>query len=525
MKYPAPLDRKALYVSVIILLLIVVLAGGMGVYVLSDPGLAEAFVLVRTAIIIDEYYPQKLNWHELISQGREQMFERLDRYSNYVESSQFDWMDEKESGNYSGIGVTVVSHGDGLLIMAVRENGPAARVGLLTGDVIIRADSTDLAGVGFDRAALLLRGQTGSRVQLRVFRVAGGDTLDVNVVREEIAFVHVPYAGYAADSVLYIRVLDFDPGTAHDIKAALDSLLIGRTGQRPPGLVLDLRGNPGGLFAEAYETANLFLEKGTFIVGTDGRSRWMDEEYRATGPDITAGLPMVVLVDRGSASASEIVAGALQRAGRALLVGDTTFGKGLVQGFVRFPDGDGLRLTMSRYYLDGRVYLNEFDSALNDVGHGLVPDRYFKSPDEGYFPQMLENSLVLQEFAERNQDDIVADADSGGLGDNWLERIVEFARRQNFDYHSPLTRQIEDMGEIAKEEEASPAVVAALVALLKTGRDEDWRAFYGHGEYIKRRLRQIAVERKYGVCRSYRDVIAWENPGIVFAANVVRAGH
>lgn len=233
---------------------------------------------------------------------------------------------------------------------------------------------------------------------------------------------------------------------------------------------------------------------------------------------------MVVMVDRGSASASEIVAGALQQAGRATLVGDTTFGKGLVQGFVHFPDGDGLRLTISRYYFDGGVYLNEFDSVLNDVGHGLLPDHYYPSDDRGHFSRTLENSRLLQQFANRHQDEIITAARRGALDDQWVKGFILFAESEAFNYVSPSTRQIETMKTLAKQEKASPAVVRIVERLLQAGRRSDRNTYYVHRDYIKGRLREIAVERKYGTFRAYDEVIVNESPAVHFAAGVLLEG-
>ncbi|MDH4157658.1 MAG: S41 family peptidase, partial [candidate division Zixibacteria bacterium] len=437
------------------------------------------------------------------------------------EQTQFDWMDEKLSGDYPGIGVTIVPNGDGLVIVSVREGGPAHGAGLLTGDVILLADSTALAGLDFEKAAVLLRGKEKTPVRLTVFRPADSDTLTFTVVRDKIPFVHVPYAGFTFDSVAYIRVLDFDPGAARDIEAVLDSLMPAGSAGRPRGLILDLRSNPGGLFNEALQTADLFLDKGAFIVGIDGRSRWYAQDYHATGSDLTSGVPMVVMVDRGSASASEIVAGALQQAGRAILVGDTTFGKGLVQGFVHFPDGDGLRLTISRYYFSGGVYLNEFDSVLNDVGHGLLPDHYYPSDDRGHFSRALENTRLLQQFANRHQDEIVTAARRGALDDQWVKGFILFAEGEKYDYVSPLTRQIETIRTLAKQEGAAPAVVHVVERLLQAGRRNDWNIYYVHRDYIKRRLKEIAIERKYGAFRAYDEVIVNESPAIQFATGIL----
>jgi len=520
MNQTAPFDRESLFLSVILLLLVVLITGGMGVYVLSDPGIGQAYVFAKAAVTIAEQCEYEASESDLIASARQAMFEQLDKYSGYVDSDQFGRIDEEFSGHYSGIGVTVIRHEQGLLIMSVRENGPAGKIGLLSGDVIIGADSIELAGISPDSATSLLRGEEGSKVLVRVFRPVTADTVEVAIIRQSIPFMHVPYAGYAPDSVLYIRLLDFEAGATADVKAALDSLII-KPDLRPQGLILDLRGNPGGLFAEAYKTANLFLEDGVFIVGTDSRSRWNEKKHYASGKDMTNGLPVAVIVDRGSASSAEIVTGALKQAGRAILVGDTTFGKGLVQGYVRFPDGDGLRLTIARYYFKNNLYLNDFDSTLNDSGHGLVPDYYFLSDRTHPFPRALENSLLLQQFADRYQDKIIEAAENGYFEDSWVDKFAAYAKQNSFVYKSSVTKLAELFGELTNNPHSSPNTKAAAIKVLQTATRDDQNQFHVYAGFIETRLKQIAFERKFGTHRAYRDVIVQELPVIRFASEIL----
>jgi len=515
------LDRKFFLLSVVIIVLLVLFAGGMGVYVLSDPGLIQAHSLVRAFLTITGQHSYEVTESDLISSARRAIFNRLDRYSSYVESGQFDRIDEELSGHYSGIGVTVVRHNWGLLIMSVRENGPAARAGFLTGDIIIAADSVELAGMSADSAANLLRGNEDTPVLVRLFRPVTIDTVEVKVTRRRIPLLHIPYAGYTHDSMVYIRLLDFEAGALADLKAAIDSLVC-ESDSRPWGLILDLRGNPGGLFSEAHEIANLFLEEGTFIVGTDARSRWNRREFYATGSDLTDGLPLAVIVDRGSASSAEIVAGALRQSGRAILVGDTTFGKGLVQGFIRFPDGDGLRLTIARYYFDNDVYLNDFDSTLNDTGHGLVPDYYFSSYETHPFSRALENSLLLQQFAVKYQDEIITAAEEGKLEDNWIDRFSSYAHQNGFIYTSVVAELAELVLDLTRGEQCSSVTKTIAKRIFQTAVQDDQNQFHLYADYIKMRLKQIAFERKFGAYRTYRDAIVSERPVIQLASQALQ---
>ena len=514
------LTRSSLLLTAVLAVALVLIAGGMGVYVLADRDLHMAFQFTSLAMEIDHVYNGQVDHKQLVESAREAMFERLDRFSGYIDKEQFNRINEEFSGAYSGIGVTVVPHEQGLLIMSVRENGPADKVGLLSGDILIAADGHDLGELGATGSVDRLRGPDGTDVRAAAYRPSNGDTVEVTITRARIPLLHIPYAGYMPDSVLYVRILDFESGASEDLKAALDSLLT--PDRRPSGLILDLRGNPGGLLREAYHTANMFLDEGQFIVGTDGRSRWNEEKYYSTGADITGGIPMAVLVDGGSASAAEIVSGSLQQLGRAMLVGDKTFGKGLVQGLTRFPNGDGVRLTISRYYLANGVYLNEFDSTLHDIGTGLVPDYYVDFTERHQFPRVLENSLLLQEFANAHQDEIVERSAAFNLSDDWVKKFEEYAREQGFVYHSATTQQADLLTDLTVLEQKSQKMVAAARDILHQSQKIDMDQFDFYSGYIKTRLKQLAYERKFGSYRTYRDVIVRERPDILFTAELLK---
>jgi len=519
---PTLSQRKPFLLAVLFMFLTVLVAGGAGVYVLSDSSLDDAFDLVRVANRINLLSHVEVDWSRLQQAALNKMFERLDRFSGYMEPRRWDRLREEQSGSYTGIGVSVTQHDNGLLIMSVREDGPAAACGLLNGDIIIRVDSVVLAGLDVYEATNILRGPVDSEVDLGVHRPVDRDTLLITVNRQKIDFVHIPFAGYTPDSAIYIRLLDFDAGASASVEAALDSLLE-KPGTNPTGVILDLRGNPGGLFLEAYKTANLFLDDGQFIVGTDGRSRWQNEEHYSSGDDLTGGLPIVVLVDNGSASSSEIVAWALHQLGRATLVGDTTFGKGLVQGFNRLHDGSALRLTISRYYLAGDLYLNEFDSELVDVGHGLVPDHLITFSELNPFPRALERSLLLNQFANRFQDEIIAATDQLELGDEWIDRFEQFAHDSGFQFVSRTTNRAEVVALEVALEDLDPATQQAANRLLAQSRADDADQLHRYSNFIKRRLTRIALEREAGSYAAYQKATVPLRPDIRLAGEILRA--
>ncbi|HWR82201.1 MAG TPA: S41 family peptidase [Candidatus Deferrimicrobium sp.] len=518
----APFDRKLVLLSTVFLVLIICLAGGMALYTLSDRGISDAYVLAEAAHTISQHYCDDVSQANLFASARNAIFEGLDRYSDYVDERQFSRLGEELSGHYGGIGVMVVRDENGLLVMSVREGGPADQAGFVTGDVIVAADSVDFSHIDADSATSLLRGEEGSPVLVRLFRPVSADTIEITVVRQRIPLIHVAYAGYTPDSLIYIRLLDFEAGTTDDVRSALDSLLP-KGGGSLRGVILDLSGNPGGLFSEACDLADLFLEDGTYIVSTAGRSRWRDTETRATSGDILNGAPLALIIDRGSASSAEIVAGALQQAGRAALIGDTTFGKGLVQGYTRFPDGDGVRLTIARYHFDHDTYLNEFDSVLHDSGRGLAPDHYVSFEQGKPFLRAVENSPLLMDFVVANQEHLIRLLLVDTLADSWVDSLAALARREGALYKSRTTKAADWIAQLAASERATAPTLKLAEELLYLSQENDYGLFRQHSRSLKTRIKQVAFEREYGTYRAYRDVTVPESPFVQAATRILLA--
>lgn len=503
--------RPKFILSVFLILFMILSSGIMGVYITADPSLKSVYTMLSAAQVIDQNYPDAIDWDRLGESGRQAMFAELDRYSSFYPQTNFDRMDEEMGGSYTGIGISIVGNEEGLLVMSVRENGPADLAGIMSGDIITKADSVVINELSPSRAVTILRGNENSSVKITVLRPSSGKEFEVNVVRKKIELLHIPFAGLTEDSILYIRLLDFDPGASEALEKSLDSLIV----NKPKGMILDLRENPGGLFSEAYNTANLFLNKGQFIVGTEGRSRWENKKYFATGEDLTDGIPMAVLVNHGSASAAEIVAGALQKAERAFLVGDTTFGKGLVQGFVRFPDGDGLKLTQSRYYLDGGVFFNEFDSNLVDTGLGLIPDYILDSDQPNFFKTELESSFVLRQFAFDFTDEILNNYENQSFDKQLIDNFIDYTEKEKIQISSLTTLLAMDVKFIAEYDDQNKSILEQVNNLISIAKDYDRSQYYDELPYIKNRLVQIAYEKKHGQYQTYKDVLLKRKPEIV----------
>ena len=510
-------EKKSLILTVLFLVLTISIAGAMAVIVISDPAVKYSQSLFRAAKIIRDVYPDPVNWQSAMLSARQAIFDQLDPFSGYVEKEQLDQFVDELSGGYHGIGVSVTSEERGLLIITVREGGPAAVAGILTGDIITQVDSINLGGLSSTESIKIVKGEEGTTIIAKILRPATGDTLQLEIKRERIDFLHIPYAGIRPDSFVYVRLLDFDAGATDDLKAALDSL-IKKNPQAVKGLILDLRDNPGGLFEEARKTLDLFFEKNDFIVGSFGKSRWESEEYYASTEIDLPKLPLAILVNGASASSSEIVAGALKYSGKAVIVGDTTFGKGLVQGYFRLPDGDGLRLTISRYYFEGRKFINSPDKAKAKNDGGIIPDLYIDYIENSAFYDELERSLALFRFAHKFQDEIIAADNCFETRDLWVARLKEFALADNFDFESKTT----EIARYLESQAETKNMKSVAASLTENSRLADKLYFKKLADFIWLRLRQLALERKFGAYRSYKEAFVADYEPIQIAIEALK---
>lgn len=336
----------------------------------TDP-YAGLDTLARVIGKIETQYFQVVPPKDLVYAAVGGIAEALDPHTRFFDPAEWQRLQEGHEGRYQGIGVDVLPHERGLRVEKVVADGPADRAGVLADDLIVAVDGEPLAGLPFDRAADRVRGPTGGVLTLTLEREGREGPVQLAMAREEVVTPSVD-AGRVGD-VGVARIAQFQRDTHGELERALEALEA--TGALR-GLVLDLRQDPGGLLDEAVAVADLFLAEGD-IVGTRGRSEGTNEAVQATrGPADRLELPLAVLIDGGSASAAEVVAGALHARGRATLVGVRSYGKGSVQKVFQFEDGSALKLTVARYVLpDGRV-LEEADGLHPDVEVALpaVPD-------------------------------------------------------------------------------------------------------------------------------------------------------
>ena len=354
------------------------------------------------------------------------MLRTLDPHTSFLEPKEYSDMQDRQKGSFYGLGILVTKRNDQVTVITPIEGTPAARLGIRAGDVISDVEGTSTDDMPLDDVVKRLKGPKGTTVHIKIMRIGIKEPIPLTIVREAIPTNSISNVLMIRPGIGYIRIKDFTATTVRELDEAIEKL----NGEGMQKLVLDLRGNPGGLLDAAVGVADHFLDKGQMIVYTKGRTPDSAQDYTAPGKHQKLDIPVVVIANRGSASASEIVAGALQDHDRALIVGETSWGKGLVQSVYTLQYSAGLALTTSKYYTpSGRniqrdyssfydyYVADEGDSATAEVplkdrkqyktdtgrvvygGGGITPDVFVKPPQLSRTTQLLEVRSAIFNYA------------------------------------------------------------------------------------------------------------------------------
>jgi len=333
----------------------------------DDLGFEEIEMLTAVMELIRQNYvdKSKVSYEKLVNSALEGMLDNLDPHCQFMHPELFEQMKRDTGGTYEGVGITIAIRNEVLTIVAVREDGPAARAGVLPGDQVIKINTFLSDKVGLGEAMQLMRGKPGQKLNLTLRRPASNQLIEVEMVREvikestvkDVALLEPRYAGDR--KIGYLRLTQFSEPTEHELVEGLDTLE--KMGME--AFVLDLRNNPGGLLTSAVNTCGEFVGPGTVVLTTEGREAISNNKTYRTSPrkQHTRDYPMAILVNHASASGAEVVSGALQDLHRAIIVGETTFGKGSVQSIIPVPTGPGyaLRLTTAKYYTPSKRTIHE----------------------------------------------------------------------------------------------------------------------------------------------------------------------
>ncbi len=353
----------------VILSLFLILTALSDVESSSDATYRELDLLAKVLELVKDTYVEEVDEQQLLEAAIRGMLNDLDPHSGYMDVSSFRENQIQSRGEYGGLGMEIVPSNNVLRIVAPMDDTPASRAGLKAGDYITHIDDEPLSQYTSDEAVELMRGPAGTDVKIRVFREGEGEPFDLELTREVIVLKTVRHR-IERETIGYIRLTTFNnENVADDLRDAIEDIKAD-LGDNLTGYVLDLRNNPGGLLDMAIDVTDIFLERGE-IVSMRGRRASENARWNATRGDLTDGLPIVILVNAGSASASEIVAGALQDHERATIVGEESFGKGLVQTVYPLSDDRAVRVTTARYYTP---------SGKSIQGIGVIPNIIVEQP-------------------------------------------------------------------------------------------------------------------------------------------------
>ncbi|MDR1245263.1 MAG: S41 family peptidase [Endomicrobium sp.] len=351
----------------IVLLFFIFVFFNLQAYGAGDEAYEKLKLMIDVMEIIDKNYVLEINPKNLTVGAIKGVVDSLDPFSQYMEEKAFKDMKNETEGAYSGVGLRIMSKNNCITIVSPLPGTPAYRAGILPNDRIIKIDGKSTNRMSTDEAVELMRGKVGKKIKLTISRSNTADELEFNLIREKIK-IKTLRTIMLDDGIGYIRLSEFNAQSDEDMKKALYAF----KDQGMKAFILDLRNNPGGLLDSAINIISLFIEDTKLILTTKGRKEETKREYYTNGKADFADIPFVVLINRGSASASEIVSGALQDFRRSLIIGSNTFGKGSVQTVIPLPDGTALRLTIAKYYLPSGRTINHSNE--KNAKNGITPD-------------------------------------------------------------------------------------------------------------------------------------------------------
>lgn len=467
---------------------------------------------------LDSYYVDEIDPDELVSVGINAMLEELDPYTEYIPEENSDDFRMMTTGEYGGVGALIGNRTGTNMILMPYKGFPAQVGGLRIGDQLLEIDSIDVVKEETAEISKLLKGPANTEVQVMVKR--GEDTLTVDLTRKKIVISNVPYHGMIDGETGYIKLTDFTTNASADVRKALIEL----KSKGAKKLILDVRDNPGGILKEAVEIVNLFIPKGKEVVRTVGKLESVNSVYKTERSPLDKDIPLVVLINERSASAAEIVAGALQDYDRAVLIGRKTFGKGLVQSTIPLSYNSQVKLTTAKYYIPSGRCIQAIDYSNRDEegngvsipdslrkefktkngrivldGAGIEPDQEVDAKDYAPITYSLVTRSLIFEYANTyflDHDSIAPPREFQISGEmfsdfsNWLED-------KEYDYTTRVEKTIDDLVKFSEKEKYFEDIKNEIASLKKSvshSKEQDLITFQ---EEIKQALKDEIVSRYY----------------------------
>lgn len=469
------INRKKKYFSGNLILIVVAISTFLVGFTLSE---ADYFFKINKSIdifgrvykeialnYVDEVDPEKF-----MEAGIDGLLATLDPYTNFISEKEADEVELITVGKYGGIGVTIGLRDGYITILSLMEGYSAQRQGILPGDRVLEVDGKNVIGMKPDDIRSLTRGEPGTEIHLKIERDGEPKPLEFVLVREEIQLKNISYTDYVYDDIAYIRLERFSRGAGDELRLALKDL---KLKGEIKGVILDLRGNPGGLLEAAVDVAEKFLPKGSFVVNTRGRQAESERKYFAAEEPMLPEVPLVVLVNRQSASASEIVAGVVQDLDRGIILGSRTFGKGLVQTITPLAYNTQLKITTAKYYTPSGRCIQEIDymqknkegifattpdslkkkfktlkGRLEFEAGGIQPDTVVEETDHSPFYNELVRKSMFFKFATYYAS-VHKDTPSTFVPVALMEEFKEFLDRSKFTFQDEVETKLKELCDLA----------------------------------------------------------------------------
>ena len=469
---------------------------------------------------LNTYYVDETDPGKLIKSAMDEMLQTLDPYTNYIPESEIEDFQFMTTGQYGGIGAMITKRDEYVYISEPYEGFPAQKSGLMAGDKILEVNNISVKGKSTEEVSKLLKGQPNTNVSILIERKYINEPFEVSFKREKVTVGSVPYFGLLENNIGYVKLRSFTRNCSNDLKNAILKL----KEQGATSLVLDLRGNPGGLLNESVKIANFFVNQGEDIVSTKGKIKSWEKVYTATNKPIDTEIPLVVLIDQSSASASEIVSGSLQDLDRAIIVGKRSFGKGLVQQTRKLSYNSQLKLTVAKYYIpSGRcIQALDYSNRNEDGSVGKIADSLsteFRTKNNrkvydggGITPDLVTESevsskILLSLFRERlffdyateyrlKNENILSAKDFKITDEKFLD-FKNFLSDKEYEYETDTEKAYKKLKKVAEEEnyfESMKNNFDLLVTKIDDAKSDDLEK---NKDFVKEILANEIVSRYY----------------------------
>lgn len=434
---------------------------------------------------LNNNYVDELNHGELVKAGIDGLLEKLDPYTVFISEADVEDYTFMTTGQYGGIGALIHKQGDYVVVSEPYEGSPAQKAGLIPGDRILKVNDRDAKGKSVSDVSTVLKGEPGTKLLIQILRENSSNPQMIEVVREKVSIPNVAHFLTLDENIGYIKLTGFTQNSGKEVK---DAFLKLRENPKLRGLIIDLRDNGGGLMNEAVNIANLFVKKGELIVSTKGKTPDRNKSYKTLLQPVDTDIPIVVLVNSFSASASEIVAGALQDLDRAVIIGERTFGKGLVQNIIPLTYNTQMKVTVAKYYIPSGRCIQAIDYAHKDSSGAVT-----KIPDSLVNTFKTRSGRLVYDGGGISPD---IEAEQPEISNISVSLITKYLI---FDYANKFKRENAEI-KPAAEFEITPEIYADFVNWL---HDKDY-------DYVTRSERMLAELKKTAENEKYFDELSAE---------------